>query len=340
MAQVAGHTGSGHEPNIRELVPDGSNQEGVVWGHRANGHLQIVDRAAARVRETYRDASGIERPRTKVALVGFSHTSMHLAPFGDPEWSIWGVNQLYRHIPRADRWFEIHKDPFWDQVKDSDYIGWMKRIPFPIYMVDAHDEIPQSLAYPIQDVIGMTGGRDYFTSSIAFMIALAIREQFQELALYGIDLADDSEYFDQRPCAEYWLGVAAGHGMKVSIHHRSALLKQYFRYGYETQTADTLSMQEIKKRLHLIHEAQKKKQIEQAHLAGAEEEAKFWVNLGLFRKRGGELGLDEALGMGSVESHRAYDNTFLKEAMNHGSQSNVPAHDQGNTGNQKTQPEP
>ena len=57
---------------------------------------------------------------------------------GDPEWEIWAMNQLYRHIPRATRWWEMHQrtDFLADQVPNTDYLAWLKDCPIPIYMVD------------------------------------------------------------------------------------------------------------------------------------------------------------------------------------------------------------
>src|SRR5689334_15473635 len=50
------------------------------------------------------------RPRRmKVAIVGFTDHRKE-APFGDPEWEIWGLNELYRYMPveQFTRWFELH----------------------------------------------------------------------------------------------------------------------------------------------------------------------------------------------------------------------------------------
>ena len=227
------------------------NPDGVVWGHPASGIIKVLDKQRAYVEESYLNTrlgtDGIQAPRTKAAIVGFSITSMHLAPYADPEWSIWGVNQLYRHIPRADRWFELHTNPLVDQVEGTDYMEWMKRSEIPIYMQECSEEIPNSVTFPLKDIINRVSGRDYFTSTIAYMIALAILDGFEEIALYGVDLADDSEYFHQKPCAEYWLGIAEAKGIKVHVHERSSLLKQYHRYGYEELSPDIIPIEDIEK---------------------------------------------------------------------------------------------
>jgi hypothetical protein len=100
-------------------------------------------------------------------------------------------------------------------------------------MLDAYAGFPSAVAYPLAEVIGSVG-RDYFTSTVAYAIALyASMPDVAELGLWGIDLAHDTEYADQRPCAEYHLARAEGLGIKVTTHERSALMRQLHRYGYE-----------------------------------------------------------------------------------------------------------
>src|SRR4051812_42075286 len=85
--------------------------------------------------------------RKKLAIVGFSESSRHLAPYDNDEFDIWAMNQLYRHIPRATAWFEIHqrKDFLADQVPGTDYLQWLKDCPIPIYMIEKFTDIPNSV---------------------------------------------------------------------------------------------------------------------------------------------------------------------------------------------------
>lgn len=171
--------------------------------------------------------------RKKVAIVGFSESSRHLAPFDDDEWEVWAMNQLYRHLPRATRWWEMHqrKDFLADQVPGTDYLKWLQECPIPIYMVEKFEDIPNAVSFPIEDMVTLFG--DYFYSTISYMFALAIAEGFEEISIWGIDLAHDTEYEYQKPSAEYFLGVAIGQGIKVTIAPQSALLRGMYRYGYQ-----------------------------------------------------------------------------------------------------------
>src|SRR5260370_23643322 len=98
-------------------------------------------------------------------------------------------------------------------------------------MIQRYEEYPNSIRYPIEDAVRLAK-RDYFMSSVSYMVALAIMEGFQEIHLFGINLAIGDEYFYEKPNAEWWLGLAQGMGIKINVPLASALLKQYKRYGY------------------------------------------------------------------------------------------------------------
>ena len=88
------------------------------------------------------------------------------------------------------------------------------------------------LQYPFEKVIQKT--RDYFISSITYMLSHAISMEPDEIALYGVDLMPDEEWDYQRACTEYLLGLAEGRGIKITIPEGSALRKfqsQPVRFG-------------------------------------------------------------------------------------------------------------
>ncbi len=177
--------------------------------------------------------------RKKVAILGFTPTR-RLAPYDDKDFEIWGLNDLYKFkgdddIKRWDRWFDIH-----DTTKDYRLLGrmsWQESFKefatwkCPIYMQKHHPEIPASVAYPVGEVVNRFGR--YFTNSISYMIGLAILEEFEEIHVYGVDMAVDSEYNYERPSCEYILGVAVGRGIKIYIPPQADLLKSRCLYGFD-----------------------------------------------------------------------------------------------------------
>jgi hypothetical protein len=81
----------------------------------------------------------------------------------------------------------------------------------------------------------------YFTNSISWMLAYAIAQvewavgDGAEIGIYGVDMAVGGsvggEYAFQRPSCEYFIGVARGMGIDVTIAPASDLLKAADVYG-------------------------------------------------------------------------------------------------------------
>lgn len=207
----------------------------MAWDyHPACAEVEITDRVTSQVRVSPR--------RKKVAIIGFASNTIHLVPWFDPEFELWGMNQGHMNFARrADRWFEMHQPEATADIRDPDYITFLRNLQIPVYMIQQYDEYPTSLRYPIEDAINWVG-QDYFMSSVAFMMVLAAMEGFEEIHLYGINLAIGDEYFYEKPNAEYLIGLLRGRGVKVYVPQASALLKQYRRYGYHTDARPNQSL--------------------------------------------------------------------------------------------------
>lgn len=153
------------------------------------------------------EASAPRVARTKFAIVGFTD-HRKFAPFADPEWEIWGLNDLYYELSSdlpADRlrWFQLHS---WHQpqphkpeasvldkpidfsggpphARDPNHVPWLaeqaKRLP--VYLLNPRAEVPDARIFPMDEAFrffsldGETPNK-YFTNSISYMIALAIME--------------------------------------------------------------------------------------------------------------------------------------------------------------------
>lgn len=180
---------------------------------------------------------------SRIAILGFG-PHVKDAPFGDPSWTLWGMNGLHRvltGIPeeRFALWFEPHTPEFLDLYGVKANIGtqqqdWLaKPHPFPIMMQEKYPQWPAAQVFPIEALVKQHG-RDYFTSTVAMELAYALSlKDVEEIGLWGIDLIHGTEWGDQRPCAEYWIGRAVERGIKVTICEKSALLTQRYRYAYE-----------------------------------------------------------------------------------------------------------
>lgn len=146
--------------------------------------------------------------RTKVAIVGFaSHWTQ--APFDNQEFEIWSLNEFYDVAPNQIqparqqgrlRWFEIHdremqyaENPFGSRNQNNEHAAKMAALGCPVYMHQHYDDIPGSIAFPKDQMIEHFKTR-YFTNSISWMLSLAITEGFTEIRIYGVDMAQSTEY--------------------------------------------------------------------------------------------------------------------------------------------------
>lgn len=94
-----------------------------------------------------------------------------------------------------------------------------------------YQEIPLSEAFPIRKCVEEFG-LPYFTNTICYMIAYALLIDAKEIELYGVNQAGSHEYMEEKGGVEYWIGIATGRGVKVSINGKhSQLLKYKGRYG-------------------------------------------------------------------------------------------------------------
>lgn len=165
-----------------------------------------------------------------VALVGTATSSRDLVNDQGPEVEVWGLNKSYDWMPRWDRWFEVHSRERYKHI-EGDHLKKLQEMTCPIYMAEPYEDIPQAVQFPIVHVL-QGRYRPLFTSTISYMLGLAIAEGFTEIRLCGIDMKMDSEYAFQRSACEYWIGIAEALGIKVVIPDSSPIGKAPL-YGVE-----------------------------------------------------------------------------------------------------------
>lgn len=194
------------------------------------------------------------RIKDKCAIVGFTDHRVLAFALPRDEWEVWGINELHKvhDVALFDRWFEVHQRK--DLDTDAPHVEALGKMDIPVYMQQHHPDIAPSVAFPRDELKKFSVeklGRVYFTSSIAWELALAIKMGFKEIHIYGVDMAQDSEYARERNCCEAWLGVAAGAGIKIYLPPTSDLLKCIGEYGFGDEgTEFSLKVKERKAWLH------------------------------------------------------------------------------------------
>ena len=176
-------------------------------------------------------ADAVACDHRKVSIIG-AGPSRSKAPWGDDSYCWWMLNEISQ--PRFDRHFELHPRA----VQNDRELAWLSTCPTPCYVLDLDEwdgMIPQAVRYPLERVLAATGGRRYFTSTFAFQVALAITEGAAEIGVWGVDLDLGTlrERTAEKACLEYWLGMAEGRGIRVTLPPGATLLTRPYLYGYD-----------------------------------------------------------------------------------------------------------
>jgi hypothetical protein len=169
----------------------------------------------------------------RIDIVGCATSSIEQASWKNLEVDVWGLTSLHHHFPEAspriNLWFELHKN--YKELHKPWYDWALEKQP-PVMMIEKQPELTRSMEYPLDDAVTLFGR--YFTSTVAYMMALAIMRRPEKIGLFGIDMMLGTEYEYQRPCCEYLIGVARGYGIETIVPKESALLKSDGGlYGYE-----------------------------------------------------------------------------------------------------------
>jgi len=186
----------------------------------------------------------------RVAILGKAPDSLAQAPLQDKSWELWGLSNVYEMVPGLARSYELHDAETGLGRWHPKYIEWLQsgHADFPVYMLQPDTRFPHCQVFPGPDIMAHfrafnpPGHKLYVNNSVSWMILHALYEGVQELGLWGVNMAqsgpgEKSEFAHQRPSCEYWLGVAAGMGVKVHLPAESDLLKVGALYGYETHGA-------------------------------------------------------------------------------------------------------
>ena len=184
----------------------------------------------------------------KIAIVGTAPSSRMQAPFDDKDWQIWACSpgiaenfQTFCDLPRLDAWFELHtfdNPSLAGKLGDEGiaaYGAWMTKLAADGVKVVTQEFIAGGELYPLDAVIAEFGR--YFTNTISYMIAYAIQSGATEIMLAGVDMAAIDEYQHQRKNCEFFLGIAKGRGIEVTIPLVSDLLKCRKMYAFDPEDA-------------------------------------------------------------------------------------------------------
>lgn len=174
-----------------------------------------------------------------VAIVG-SHP--RTAPHYDQtrtDCDLWVFNEA---IPQgkfqtATATFQMHDPVIWRNPNNRNcqgYAAWLRETDVPAWMREVYPDVPASRRYPLDEIkatlLGGWNFEAYFTSSVAYALALAIYLGYERIELYGVEMETDTEYRYQRDGVTFWLGLAIGRGIQV---YSDCTIFDALLYGYE-----------------------------------------------------------------------------------------------------------
>jgi hypothetical protein len=170
-----------------------------------------------------------------VSIIGSHPRTRDEFDFSRTDADIWVFNEALSNnpFPRADAVFQMHEEAIWRNPanrNDAGHFAWLTtQTETPVYMQDSYSDVPMSIRYPLDDIVS-TFQTKYFTSSVAYALALACLKRYKRIELYGVEMETNTEYQYQRDGVTLWLGVAHGLGIEVDAH--VSIFDQPL-YGYE-----------------------------------------------------------------------------------------------------------
>jgi hypothetical protein len=185
--------------------------------------------------------------RSRVCIVGANKITLPFVDWKQGDTDYWLFNETAAYtefFKKCDGLFQMHVPPIWRNPGNTNHAGhyaWLKELhAFPIWMQDVFPDVPASVKYPLDEICEKLlptitrksgEGVKYFTSSAAYALALAVFLGYKEIEICGVEMTSDTEYFAQRDGVTFWLGIAAGKGIKVTLQDKSILLRAHL-YGY------------------------------------------------------------------------------------------------------------
>jgi hypothetical protein len=145
-------------------------------------------------------------------------------------------------------------------------------------MAEQRAEIPRSEVLPVDALVAKYGPY-FFTSSLAWMFATALEAGATKIALYGVDMAANDEYGDQRSGLHYFGMLAAAMGVEVGVPPESDLFRPRPLYGVDEIRHSSIKLlsrqRELDARLRDAQQREEMAKQERCFLQGALDDVKY-----------------------------------------------------------------
>lgn len=215
----------------------------------------------------------------KLAIVGAEERTRGLAPWDDPEYDIWVLNEYAtaEWCKRCTSVLQLHPAYVYtspNNEKDPLHWDWLQSTDIPVYMQEVDQRVPSSIKYPLDEInkeflstLTYDGvSVKNFDASICYAVALALYLEYDSIDIYGVELVYDLHYRKQQTNFSFWVGVATGRKVPVDMHCSRGLF-DHSLYAYEGGFVEPKSklegyldglvsqMEEEKKKLFMVEGA-------------------------------------------------------------------------------------
>ena len=226
----------------------------------------------------------VPKPPRKIAILGSAVSSVGYAPFKEDNWEIWGCSPANKSLPRVDAWFELHNIELKKREGLTEWIEWLGKQP-TVFVQQPTPDIPNGHLFPLKQLVAKYG-RYYWTSQVAFMLALAIEQKPEVIGIYGVDMAANTEYNQQRLACQYFILEATKLGITVVVPPESDLLEPPPIYGYCESSRRWRKLNarklELQGRITDLSHKEAQAHQEKNHLVGALDDLEYqlahWAN--------------------------------------------------------------
>jgi len=171
------------------------------------------------------------KPEKKIALIGSAPGSVMLAPYNSEDWEIWACSPgTFGQARNISKFFELHR---WEPGQpwfSEGYVAFLENFPGEVIMSENVPSVRNCKVLDWKPLVAKYS-EYFFTSSLAWMMAMAIEEGATSIGLWGVDMAAGEEYGHQRQGCQYFAMIARSMGIEVGVPPESDLFRPAPLYG-------------------------------------------------------------------------------------------------------------
>ena len=188
-----------------------------------------------------------EQKLRNICILGTAPLSRPFAPAFGGEWEIWALGNPVGEKPTYDRFYEIHNPNTFASAEWAEYRKWLTTVECPVWSFHPIPGVKNIQTIPRAEIEHEFGSW-FFTSSVAWSVAHALLEHISDpdgtkglkigrLGFWGVEMATQSEYAEQKPACLHWIWVAQRMlGIRITLPNVSELCITGLPYPFNVES--------------------------------------------------------------------------------------------------------